>query len=356
MKVLIAPDWRAGNPYQDLLAQALERQSVSVDFLQDYKRVFPLARSVRGSSANIFHLHWPEAFYSRAKARLDWYRHARFPADLELACQNRILAYTAHNLLPHSRHTRLFQLSAKVNVRYVVRRAGIIFAHSAAAKSRLVAELGAQESKVRVIPHGDLSGTLGTPIPRNEAIRALDIGSAPFALMFGAVDQYKSYEEIIRWWKQSNQPLRLAIAGKPRTPAYGQHLLELIGGAPNIIPAFEWLSEEQLRLWLSAASLVIFNYREILTSGAACLARSYGIPIVLPKRLTSVDLGESSPYVVRFSTPETDLGQQLELALGLKPDFEAAADWREACSWDRVARLTAEAYADALRGGTSHAK
>lgn len=350
MKVLIAPDWRAGNPYQDLLAQALKRQSVSADFLQNYKRAFPLARSVRSSSADIFHLHWPEAYYSRANAGLEWYRHARFPVDLGLACQNKLLAYTAHNLLPHSRRTRLFQLSAKVNARYVVKRADVIFAHSAAAGSRLVSELGAQESKIRVIPHGDLSGMLGAPIPRDEAVRSLGIGSGPFALMFGAVDEYKSYEEIIRWWKRSNPSLRLAIAGKPRTDEYGRHLMKLVGGAPNILPAFEWLSEEQLRLWLSAASLVIFNYREILTSGAACLARSYGIPIVLPKRLTSVDLGEATPYVLRFSTPETDLGKQLELALAVKPDFNAAADWREACSWDRVARLTAEAYADARRG------
>src|SRR3954468_19468820 len=117
MKVLIAPDWRAGNPYHDLLAQALKRLSVSVDFLQNYKRVFPLARSVRGSSADIFHLHWPEAYFSRANAGLDWCRHARFPVDLDLACQSKVLAYTAHNLLPHTRRSSILHLSAKVNAR-----------------------------------------------------------------------------------------------------------------------------------------------------------------------------------------------------------------------------------------------
>lgn len=350
MKVLFAPDWRAGNPYQDLLAQALQRQAIPVEFLQNYKRMLPLARSVRQSSADVFHLHWPEAYFSRRNAGLEWYRHARFPIDLEIASRTKLLAYTAHNLLPHSKHSRLFNISAKLNARYVVKRAGVIFAHSEGAKSMLISELAAQESKIRVVPHGDLSGIFGAPVLRDEAVRSLGVGSAPFALMFGAVDQYKSYEDIIRWWQKNKPTLNLAIVGKPRTPEYGDHLKALIGKAPSIITSFEWLSDAQLRLWLSAASLVIFNYRDILTSGAACLARSYGIPIVLPKRLSSVDLGEPTPYVRRFSNLDSDFGQQIEMALAVEPDFAAAADWRDTCSWDRVARLTAEAYSDARNG------
>jgi len=344
MRVLFAPDYREGNRYQDLLAQALERQGVAVDFLRNYKRILPLARSVPQTSADIFHLHWPEAYFSRVSDGLNWSRHARFLLDLEIASQNKILAYTAHNLLPHKRQNGLLNSATKFNVKYLVARARLIFAHSAAAKSLLVSELGARGSKIHIIPHGDLSAVLGAPVAKDEAARSLGIGSAPFALMFGVVDKYKSYEEIIAWWRPNNPSLKLAIVGKPTTEEYGRELERLVGDAPNIVTSFGWLSDLQLRLWLSAASLVIFNYREILTSGAACLARSYGVPIVLPSRLDTVDLGEPTPFVRRFSNLEDDFGQALELASTVMPDFLEAAQWREACSWDRVARLTNEAY------------
>jgi hypothetical protein len=99
-----------------------------------------------------------------------------------------------------------------------------------------------------------------------------------------------------------------------------------------------------LRLWLSAADVTIFNYHHIFTSGAANLARSFGIPIVLPKRLDTVVLGEPTPYVRRFTNFATDFAEQLTAALAVQPDFAAAASWREASNWDTVARLTADGY------------
>jgi hypothetical protein len=43
-----------------------------------------------------------------------------------------------------------------------------------------------------------------------------------------------------------------------------------------------------------------------------------------------------------------DFGQALSAALAIAPDFAAAAVWRAACSWDVVARQTADAYVKAL--------
>ena len=94
-------------------------------------------------------------------------------------------------------------------------------------------------------------------------------------------------------------------------------------------------------------SKIVSRSRIVLTSGAACLARSYGVPILLPKRLDTIDLGEPTPYVRRFTSLAEDFGDELEIARTIAPNFNDAANWREACSWDRVARLTAEAYSTA---------
>ena len=62
----------------------------------------------------------------------------------------------------------------------------------------------------------------------------------------------------------------------------------------------EWLDDATLRVWLSASDCSIFNYRDIFTSGAAALARSYGLPLLIPRRLASADLDEPHPHVFRI--------------------------------------------------------
>jgi beta-1,4-mannosyltransferase len=346
MKILFAPDWRNGVPYQRLLAEALERQGATVDFLRDYKRVFPLRRLLASRPCDILHLHWPEAYYPRKGDAWDWFRRARFPFDLRGATRHCRLATTAHNLHAHNRATEPF---ATRNTRAAHQRAGVVFAHSEKAKSQLVTTFSLPPGKIRVIPHGDLSVTLGPPVPQAEA-RA-DLGIAPtgkLALMFGAVEPYKGQEEVLTWWRANQPDARLAIVGNPITPDYGATLTALAANDPRILTRLAWLPDDELRLWLCAADAVIFNYREIFTSGAANLARSWGLPILLPTRLDTVILDEPTPYIHRFTDFQSDFAPALHAAFAVPPDFSAAAPWRASCSWNEVARLTMEGYRAAL--------
>ena len=131
MKVLFAPDWREGNPYQELLVAALERQGVSVQFLQGYRRVLPLSRLLADRTFDVFHLHWPEAYAPRRRDGFDLFRRARFPFDLSHALSNRTMVVTAHNLYWHDREK---EIGGRANARIVYGRAKAIFAHSDAAR------------------------------------------------------------------------------------------------------------------------------------------------------------------------------------------------------------------------------
>ncbi|MEO6753387.1 MAG: hypothetical protein ABIP85_16545, partial [Chthoniobacteraceae bacterium] len=234
------------------------------------------------------------------------------------------------------------------NSRAAFRMARVVFAHSEIAKQRLIAAFGLAPEKIRVIPHGDLSVTLGAPVPAGEARTALGLGEGRLALMFGAVEPYKGQEEVIAWWKQAQPDATLAIVGKPHTDAYRAHTAHLADGVPNIVTHFNWLDDTQLKLWLCAADIAIFNYPQIFTSGAANLARSWGLPMLLPKRLDTVELDEPSPFVHRFERLDSDFAATLDAAFRVSSDFAAAAPWRAGCTWDTVARLTADGYRMAL--------
>jgi beta-1,4-mannosyltransferase len=352
MKILFAPDWRDGVPYQRLLADALTREGVAVDFLRGYKRILPLRRLLASRDCDLLHLHWPEAYYPRKGDAWDWWRRLRFRFDLRGALRRCRLATTAHNLHAHNRADEPF---AKQNMRAAYGSSSVVFAHGEAAQQRLVANFGLNPEKVRVIPHGDLSVTLGEPVPQAAARAQLGLGGGKLALVFGAIEPYKGQEQIIAWWRRRNPPATLAIVGKPITPEYGAHVTSTVGDATNIVTRYGWLPDDQLRLWLSAADVTIFNYRQIFTSGAANLARSWGLPMLLPARLDTVVLDEPSPLIHRFVSFEKDFAPALDAALRVAPDFAAAAAWRASHSWDEVARLTIEGYRRAL-GGTDIAQ
>jgi beta-1,4-mannosyltransferase len=345
MDVVFAPDWRKGVPYQRLLAEALGRAKVKVRFLSEYKRVMPLKRLLASRPPDIFHLHWPEAYFAKKNDGFDWFRRMRFVWDLKGATRRARLVMTGHNLLPHNRAEEPY---AGRNMRAAYQRAKVVFAHSPVAKERLVQMFELDPERVIVIPHGDLSVTLKTPISQEEARATLGLKTGKLALMFGTIEPYKGQEEVIQWWRQTRPDVTLAIVGEPCSSEYQGQIARAIGETPRMITRFSRVPDDQLRLWLSAADVTIFNYLSIFTSGAANLARSWGLPQLLPKRLDTVVLDEPSPFVHRFQDFGEEFGQQLQVALAVRPDFTAAAAWRESCNWDRVAQLTLDGYQRAM--------
>lgn len=338
-RVLFAPDWRGGVAYQALLAEALGRLRVEIVFPTGFPRLLPLARSRSEHPCNLLHLHWPEAYFPTREDAWDKLRLMRFPLDLALACRKTPLVLTAHNLEAQNReHEPLVRRNAAV----AYRRANAIIAHSEAAKALITERFGLAPERCHVIPHGDLSAALGQPVPADEARQRLDLGPEKICLMFGTLEPNRGAEELIAFWKETEPSAVLALVGKPHSDEYGAELTKLTRGVKNVLPRIDWVSENGLRLWLSAANCAIFNYRTILSSGAACLARSWGLPILIPERLVTVDLDEPHPAVFRFNA--SNLSEQLARAIQTPRDFEAAKPWRELCDWNQVAARTLAVY------------
>jgi glycosyltransferase involved in cell wall biosynthesis len=176
----------------------------------------------------------------------------------------------------------------------------------------------------------------------------LNLPEDRICLMFGTVEPYKGQEEVIGYWKEAQPNARLLIVGKPKTPEYGRSIAALAEGLPNVMLRLQWLTDPELALFLSAADCTLFNYRSIFTSGAATLARSWGLPILLPTRLDTVDLAEPDPRVLRFEALDARFGRTLEAALAVAPDYDSAGGWREKISWARIAEATVAGYREVL--------
>jgi len=120
------------------------------------------------------------------------------------------------------------------------------------------------------------------------------------------------------------------------------------GGARNIVLRFGFPRDEELGQWFSAADCVAINYDRIYTSGVASLARSYGMPLLLPKRHTTFDLREPHASVFRFESVKTDFGEKLKAVLQYERSYTTAAEWRKTIVWDTIATKTRKVYESVL--------
>lgn len=338
VRVLSAPDWRSGNPYQSLLAESMSDFGVDVVFPAQRRALLPLVSQLRSTRSNVLHVHWPEAYLGQLPPSVS--RWCRFLGDIWLCSRRVPIVYTAHNLLPHN-----VELDGRVKRAYadVLRLASRVIVHSQESAALIEETFRLANLPFTCIPHGDLSGQFGSRYEQKLARQVLGLDDHPFVLMFGVVEPYKGIEVVIDAWRNISGA-KLIVAGRPYQAAYGEVIERLARNVPGVSCAFGWLSDLEIRLWLSAANAVLFNYRKILTSGAASLARSFGCPVLLPNRLKTVFLDEPHPLVMRFQDDFRDLPAKLGECLSMNPSFDDAKDWRELTSWKVVGKATSEVF------------
>ncbi|PTX91103.1 hypothetical protein [Opitutus sp. ER46] len=347
-KVMALPDWRAGNDYQTLLDGALRAHKFDTLYPEGTRRVFPLARmDYRGAA--LIHLHWPEAFFPRRHDGLDRLRVWRFPLDLHLATRTRPFVYTAHNLFPHGRTS---ELALPAVYRWMLRRASVVIAHSSASLAAL-AHMAPGIRRLRLIPHGDLAACFPFLPTKSDARRQLGISSGHrLVLMFGRVEPYKGVLEAMEAWSRHRFPASLWVCGAASSAAFAERVRETADRCGAVLDLRN-LPPSELAVRIAACDAVLFNYTSVFTSGAACLARSLGKPILLPDRLVTIDLDEPSANVFRFTDLNPAFGAVLARALDTPADTAGASAWRAATSWQVVAAKTAAAYREALGSGLS---
>jgi beta-1,4-mannosyltransferase len=135
-----------------------------------------------------------------------------------------------------------------------------------------------------VIPHGSYLGAYPDTLTREEARTRLGIPDAgPVLLFLGAVRGYKGTDELVAAFHALPDPAaRLLIAGKPRGDGIAERLRAAVVADPRIRLHLGHVPDEELQVWLRAADVVTLPFRDILTSGSAILALSFGRPVVAP--------------------------------------------------------------------------
>ena len=260
------------------------------------------------------------------------------------------IVWTVHNL---KNHNNKYLIADSLGTALVARLAHGIIAHCATAKTEIVNTLGLKNSdKIWVVPHGNYIECYENNLSQAQARKKLNLPtSGTVLLFFGLIRPYKGVLELVEIFEELQpKQTQLLIVGKVwqdsqelgdilQTKAENNHHLKFI---PGFVP------DEDIQIYMNAADVVVFPYRDILTSGAVLLAMSFGKACLAPNICCISDtLDDLGAFLYN---PEQENGLIDALSDAIQPREKLISlgahnyQLAQKLNWNSVAQMTIQVY------------
>jgi beta-1,4-mannosyltransferase len=330
-----------GNPYIPLLYR-------SVQAVGDVSVINLHRRNLMTQPWDILHVHWPDLAI-RTDTR--WWAARDRTAFLALILAARArgtkLVWTAHNLMPHDSDGS--PSAQRFMARFIDQVDHVIALSQSSVEDLRQAYPHLGDVPVSVIPHGHYRDAYVNEGPTSADARAeLGVRSSGSVLLHvGQIRPYKNIVELVGRFRQVGAPDdHLIVAGQVTDAGLRRSIVAAASDDTRVTLILERVDDNAFQVLFAAADVVILPYRNVLNSGSAILALSFDRPVILPAVGSLIDLRDDvGPDWVRlYDGPLTD--RVIENGLrDLRPSGPAPLD---SLSWDRVGRLTVQAYEAAM--------
>lgn len=280
-------DGACKNPYGQLLMRCLAARGIRIVPIS-YRHLF--ATRAVAERPDVVHFQFIAPYILPAPPSRAWWR-ALIKGSLFLGqalllrlagCR---IVWTVHNLVNHER--RLARSEWFFSLLFT-RLAHHLVVHGEAARRDVIAtyRLRQRQDRVTVLFHPNYIGAYPDSLTREQARRALGIAAhAMVILSLGQIRPYKGLPELICAFRaMPAQPgVELWIAGEPVDVQLTAFLQQEAETCPGVHLQVGHQSPGQVETLLKSCDLVALPYLNILSSGAALLAMSFGKPCVAPR-------------------------------------------------------------------------
>ena len=362
-------DKNCRNPYIPSLSNGLKSHGFLLKGV-NYKISKKELKSLRTSS-KIIHLNFLHPFYSGAnrkgsvkdvKNMLDLFSYA-------LSIGYKII-WTFHNIYPHD--TRSIDLDSIVRY-FVTSNASAIIAHCPYAANRCV-ELFNPKQRPVVIPQGNYIGYYPNNIGRKDARKRFGFKESDFVFGFsGNVRSYKGVNNILNTFAKLddenarlllNLRVKLKNIDEDETTAniemkdrLNAKTLELVNFAEQDLRIKcvlqEWIPNNEYQYFFGATDVVVFPFKNILTSASTMLALSYAKPVIIPRIGCIPDLVDETMGELYDASNPNGLLSSMEKIRNRDIISMGTASYKKAkmCDWKDVGKKTADVYKNVLHKG-----
>lgn len=299
-------------------------------------------------NADYIHIHWPSFFYNAPQRDKCLRGFARFLFLLTLArWRGARLVWTIHNIYPHERCViPPLDILAR---RLLVKLSMLFLIHCSCAEAEVLREFPSIARRIVQIQHGHWIGYYPNSIACSTARSRLALTESEFVFLFlGHCRPYKNLETLITAFEQLPGKPVLLVAGEFQDPAYERTIRAAINRSPSrIILHSGFVRHEDIQIYLRACNVVVTPYREILTSGSAILALSFGRPVIAPA------IGCLKELIVEgcgflYDSPQQPAGLRDAMQASMEAIFDERHIMAEASKLDW--RKSAKIFVNNLRG------
>ena len=361
LRILMVPSdvnlVRTLNPYQFLLSQALVDQGVSVDNWPYWQGKLPIfkAAMAREKHFDLVHIHWIYFNITGKNRYLYFFSCLKFLFDILITrLAGFKFVWTVHDYLGHdSKFPGLELWTRRLFVKFVNR----IICLNEMTVETIAKEYKFNPRKAIVIPHGHYRDVYDKPVDLVEARKELNLPeSGKVYLNLGLLKPYKGIENLLRVWQDSQDIFAgntLLIVGKPVDEDYVKKLQDLAAGIEGVIIYPQFIENDKLHLYFSAANVVVLPFKKILNSGSLILAMSFGKPVIAPRLGGIVEvLGEANDLLY---DPEDKDGLLKGMQKSTNIDLDKLSELVEkACDrldWNLIGQDTVEVYRSVTQKG-----
>jgi glycosyltransferase involved in cell wall biosynthesis len=260
------------------------------------------------------------------------------------------MVWTVHNVMSHeSQYPWLERRFKHAFIRFGF--CDSLFVHCEAVEESIIEEYNLPENireQVHVIPHGHYLNNYKNEVSKEEARSELGLDQEETVfLYFGQICPYKGVPYLIDEFTSIEAPnIRLLVVGNPMNELIEETIPKKSAIDDRITTVLEFVSDEDIQLYMNACDCVVLPYNEITTSGSAVLAISFGKPIIIPRRGCVPDqLDEKGSLIYPPDSPD---GLRTALSQALDGDLMSMGEHNEKLArqhdWEEIAETTSQVY------------
>lgn len=340
MKIVHLPSYSI-NPYQKNLVKA--QTQLGHEALEGGEGGNFLRTALFRWRADIIHFHWLHPYLLKKGRAGSLFRSIRFVLEaLILRFSGARVAWTIHNLKNHANlHTGIERCFTAIFARICCCR----IAHSKEAARLAEKRFRLREGSVTVIPHPSYVGLYPDEISRAAARRKLGLSEETKVLLFiGRINAYKGVHDLLAALDSLQCRVELVVAGVPEDPSMADQLEAAAARNSRLHLFLGRFEDEEMQVYFRSADVVVYPYRQILTSGAVILGMSFGAFVVAPDVPTIRET--VSPEGGVFFEPGNveSLRKAISTAIEMDGPGRGRRNYERASEWNlpRIAELTIE--------------
>jgi len=350
------------NPYILLFKRAIERQGFGVNVKREFNLSWLFSE---GKKSDVIHLHWLNNTYSlQEKSKEHFFlkrliNHRFGKIFLEFIClidfvlafiiakaTRKIITFTVHDLYEFGKKSLHRKYLIEIRRNIIFRFAHSIHVHNFYT-GKLLKKRYNRRNGVFVIPHGNFINFYKNQITKSKAREHLGLPEGAFVFLFlGLLRPYKGIEDLIDAFKNlEGENFRLVIAGRIFGVVNYEATLQALSRSDHRIKIkFEFIPDNDLQIYFNACDFYVLPYKDITTSGAACLSLSFGRPIVAPDIASFPEIVNSEAGILYDPSKPTALINALNEATKKQFSESIILEYANKFDWDAIGSQLIQLY------------